>query len=65
MQAFADFMDSWFGRLVRAGVSTGVAALVAKYKGNPLYISLVPILQAASKFLRDKFPNSLWEILPF
>lgn len=65
MQAFANFMDTWIGRLIRAGVSTGISLVVAKYQSNEWYISLTPVLQAVSKFLRDKFPNSLWEILPF
>lgn len=65
MQKFADFMDTWAGRLIRSGVSTVIGVLASKYKGDPLYISLTPILQAASKFGRDKWPNSLWEILPF
>lgn len=65
MEKIAVFMDTWFGRLLRAGMSTAAGVLVAKYQSNPLYISLTPILQAGSKFLRDKFPNSLLEILPF
>lgn len=65
MQALATFMDSWYGRLIRSGISTGIGVLVAKYQSNPLFISLTPVLQTVSKFLRDKFPNSIWEILPF
>ena len=65
MQAIADFMDTWVGRLIRAGVSTVIGAFAVKHQGDALYISLTPTLQALSKFLRDKWPNSLWEILPF
>lgn len=65
MQRLADFMDTWIGRLLRSGIATGLSLLVARYKNNELYISLVPVLQTISKFLRDKFPNTVWEVLPF
>lgn len=65
MKAIADFMDTWIGRLIRAGVSTGLSLAVAKYQHNSWYVSLTPVFQATSKFLRDKFPNTLWEVLPF
>lgn len=52
------------GRLLRAALATGAAALVAKWQKNDWYLSLSPFLQMIGKKLRDKWPG-VWEWLPF
>lgn len=52
------------GRLIRSVVSLAVGLLAAKYKDNVWYVSATPLLQTASKALRDKYPDK-FDWLPF
>lgn len=52
------------GRLIRAALSLGIGIAVSKWQNNEWYISATPLLQAFSKWLRDKFPGQ-FEWLPF
>lgn len=62
MSAF--FQGVW-GRAVRSVASVAIGAAVAHYQDNAWYLSLTPFLQTLSKWGRDKWPGSLFEILPF
>jgi len=50
-------------RFLRALVGVVVAGTAAEYGDNIMYLSLSPMIAAAGKFLRVKFPGLSW--LPF
>lgn len=57
------FMDGPFGRFVRAVLSLAITSYIAKHENNVWYISAAPLIQTATKWLRDKYPGK-WEWLP-
>lgn len=62
---FAKILSGTVGRLIRAGVATAAASVAASQANNELFIALGPTLQAFSKFLRDRYPQTWWDVLPF
>lgn len=50
-------------RALRGVTSTGISALIASLQHNPNWMWLAPVILAAGKGLREKFPQLNW--LPF
>lgn len=65
LEKLAEFMDTWKGRLVRSAVAYGMGFAASQLKSNPWFIASAPLLQTFSKWLRDKYPSTVWELLPF
>jgi len=51
-------------RLVRSIVAVVAGTLVAKFQNDPRYLWLAPLIQAAGKALRVRWP-ALADVLPF
>lgn len=64
-EVLTKFLSGTVGRLIRVSATTAAASWWASKQNNAFYLSLSPILAASAKFLRDRYPNSWWEVLPF
>lgn len=57
-------LEGTTGRLIRSAASLAAGAALAHNQNNPWLIAATPLIQAASKWARDKWPG-YFEWLPF
>ena len=46
-------------RFIRGAVATAITGFLVKAQANPDLVWLIPVILAAGKALRDKFPKTL------
>jgi len=62
--ALAGMKRALYYKMLRGAVAAAIAAVVTAIQEDPTWMVLIPVVQMAGKWIREKKPNWAWAV-PF